>query len=202
MTREVTAESFSRLLDALDRDRDRAGEKYEELRRILIRFFEWRGAPFPEEHADETFDRVSRKLGAILEISNIGGYCYEVARLVCLEALKGRDRRSISIDSMAMPPADTASVEPAALASRFACLESCLGALPGESRELILEYYRDEGRGRIDRRKAMAERLGVPRETLANRAQRVRDRLERCVSECLDRPRPYEDVTSSLTGRR
>jgi len=190
MRRELTAEAFGRLLDALDPDRGRAAEKYEELRRLLIRFFEWRGAPFPEEHADETFDRVSRKLDPSVQIANIGGYCYEVARLVCLEALKGRDSRTISIDTIAMPAIVAPAVEPTSAASRLACLESCLDALPRESRGLILEYYSDDGRVRIDRRKAMAARLGVPRETLANRAQRVRDRLERCVSECLDRRSP------------
>jgi DNA-directed RNA polymerase specialized sigma24 family protein len=190
MRREVTAEAFGRLLDALDPDRDRAAEKYEELRRILIRFFEWRGAPFPEEHADETFDRVSRKLDPSLQIANIGGYCYEVARLVCLEALKGRDSKSISIDAIALPAIAAPGVEPSGPAAHLACLESCLDALPRESRELILEYYRDDGRVRIDRRKALAARLGVARETLANRAQRVRDQLERCVSQCLGRRSP------------
>jgi DNA-directed RNA polymerase specialized sigma24 family protein len=190
MRREVTAEAFGRLLDALGPDRDRAAEKYEELRRVLIRFFEWRGAPFPEEHADETFDRVSRKLDPSVPIANIGGYCYEVARLVCLEALKGRDTKSVSIDAMAMPAIVAPAVEPTGPEARLACLERCLDALPRESRGLILEYYRDDGRVRIDRRKALAARLGVPRETLANRAQRVRDRLERCVSECVGRRSP------------
>jgi len=187
MRREVTAEAFGRLLEVLDPDRDRAADKYEELRRLLIRYFEWRGAPFPEDQADETFDRVSRKLGPGLQIANIGGYCYEVARLVCLEALKGRDSKFVSIDTIAPPAIVAPVVEPTGAAARLACLERCLGALPQESRGLILEYYRDDGRVRIDRRKAMAASLGVGRETLANRAQRVRDRLERCVSECLGR---------------
>src|SRR5260221_13056485 len=164
MRREVTSEAFGRLLDALDPNRDRAGEKYEELRRILIRFFQWRGAPFPEEHADDTFDRVSRKLASGLEIANFGGYCYEVARLVCLESLKGRYSKSVSIDAMAASLVAAPAVEPSDPTPRLECLERCLGALPQEVRELILEYYRDEGRARIDRRKAMAARLGVPRE--------------------------------------
>jgi hypothetical protein len=46
----LTADTFTRLLHRLDADRERAGEKYEDLRRTLIRFFEWRGAPYPEEH--------------------------------------------------------------------------------------------------------------------------------------------------------
>jgi len=187
MRREVTADAFGRLLEALDGDRDRAGERYETLRHALTRFFEWRGAPFPEDHVDETFDRVSRKLGAGLEVSNIGGYCYEVARLVCLEALKGHHTKSIPVEMVASWT-PTAQDETTDLERRLECLETCLRALPQESRELILEYYSDEGRRRIDRRKAFAARLGVPRETLANRAQRVRDRLERCVSDCVSRP--------------
>jgi DNA-directed RNA polymerase specialized sigma24 family protein len=187
MRRDVTADAFSRLLQALDADRDRAGERYESLRHALKRFFEWRGAPFPEDHVDETFDRVSRKLGPGLEVANIGGYCYEVARLVCLEALKGHHAKSIPIETIVLSAAAVAPDATVDQERRLACLEACLSELPAESRELILEYYRDEGRSRIDRRKALAVRLGVPRETLANRAQRVRDRLERCVGDCVSR---------------
>jgi hypothetical protein len=67
----------------------------------------------------------------------------------------------------------------------MACLEDCLRALSVDAREMVLEYYRDEKRERIDRRKALAERLGLRREALANRAQRLRDKLEQCVSGCL-----------------
>ena len=63
MEPELNSRTFAQLLDCLDADRERAGEKYEALRRTLIRFFVWRGAPFPEEHTDETFNRLARKLG-------------------------------------------------------------------------------------------------------------------------------------------
>ena len=68
----LTTDTFTRLLNSLDEDRERAGEKYEELRRTLIRFFEWRGAPFPEEHADEALNRVARRLGEGVEIKWAG----------------------------------------------------------------------------------------------------------------------------------
>jgi DNA-directed RNA polymerase specialized sigma24 family protein len=187
MRAPLTQEAFARLLDRLDPDRLRAGERYEQLRRVLIRFFEWRGAPYPEEHADETFDRVSRKLEMDVSIANIGGYCYEVARLVCLEALKRRGQ-SISLDSPGVPPpVAEQGLLSAMREARFACLEQCLAELPAESRDLILEYYRDTRRARIDRRRALAERFGLQRETLANRAQRLRNRLERCVAACAGR---------------
>src|SRR5947199_10461635 len=101
MAAALTSEAFTKLLARLDPDRERAGEKYEDLRCTLIRFFEWRGAPFPEEHADETFNRVARKLDEGVEIKNVGGYCYEIARLICLEAFKGRDSKRVPLEAIA-----------------------------------------------------------------------------------------------------
>src|SRR3954447_15295374 len=98
MELELTAKAFARLLDRLGEGREQAGEQYENLRRTLIRFFEWRGAPFPEEQTDESFNRVARKLDEGVEITNIGGYCYEVARLVYLESLKGHDSRRAPLE--------------------------------------------------------------------------------------------------------
>ncbi len=182
----LTAKAFTKLLDRLGEDREQAGEKYEDLRRTLTRFFEWRGAPFPEEHTDESFNRVARKLDEGIEIKNIGGYCYEVARLVYLEALKGHESRRAPLEEIKLETSapDTAE-ETAEKEQRLTCLDDCLHILPIESRELITEYYRDEKRERIDHRKALAERLGLRRDALANRAQRVRDKLEQCVIRCL-----------------
>ncbi len=182
----LTAEAFAKLLDCLNAGRERAGEKYEEQRRTLIRFFEWRGAPFPEEHADETFNRVARRLDEGVRVKNFGGYCYEVARLVHLEALKGPDARRSPLEAVnSKAEAADATEEAVEKELRLTCLDDCLRLLPVESRELIMEYYRDEKRSRIDHRKTLAERLGLRRDALANRAQRVRDRLEQCVTECL-----------------
>jgi RNA polymerase sigma factor (sigma-70 family) len=182
----LNSRTFAQLLDCLDADRKRAGEKYEDLRRTLIRFFSWRGAPFPEEHADETFNRLARKLGDGIEINNIGAYAYEVARLVCLEALKAQAGKRAPLDAIKHQAAPANFAEEAAEREmRLACLDDCLAALPTEGRQLIVAYYRDESRDRIDRRRALAEQLGLQREALANRAQRVRDKLEHCVTRCL-----------------
>jgi DNA-directed RNA polymerase specialized sigma24 family protein len=186
MKAALTQESFAALLLFLDADRERAGEKYEELRRTLIRFFEWRGAPYPEEHSDETLNRVARKLGAGLEINNMSGYCYEVARRVFLETIKAVDSRRGSLESAEsdLVAASDPFGEQIEKELRLTCLEDCLRALPDESAELILEYYRYEQRGQIDRRRVLAERFGLRREALANRVQRLRDKLEHCVSVC------------------
>ena len=53
MELELTAQAFAKLLDHLGGNEEQAGEKYENLRRTLIRFFEWRGTPAPEEHVGD-----------------------------------------------------------------------------------------------------------------------------------------------------
>ena len=183
----LTAEGFTRLLACFDTDRERAGERYEELRRTLIKFFEWRRAPFPEDHTDETFNRVGRKLAEGIEINNIGGYCYEVARLVCLEAWKGNDSKREPLNTSFQPAASTNTTDLALERElRLDCLDQCLNRLPAESQTLIVEYYQDEKRNRIERREALAKALGLRRDALANRAQRLRDKLEQCVTRCCD----------------
>ena len=69
--------------------------------------------------------------------------------------------------------------------ARRDCLDECLEQLPEEQRTLILEFYRDEKRTKIDHRDEMAKRLGISRTALGNRAQRIRDKLELCISNCL-----------------
>ena len=68
------------------------------------------------------------------------------------------------------------------------CLERCLAALPADARTLILEYYQDQRRQKIDRRVRLAAQLGLSANALRSRAQRVRDRLERCVRTCAASP--------------
>jgi DNA-directed RNA polymerase specialized sigma24 family protein len=182
----LTSDTFAKLLDFLDADRERAGEEYEGLRRTLIRFFEWRSAPFPEEHADEVLNRVAKKLDEGIEVRNMSSYCYEVARFVFLEAIKGHDSKRSQLDSIEGKAGLADSIDEwTERELRLACLDECLRALPHESADLILEYYRYPKGAQIDQRKALAKRFGLQRDALANRAQRLRDKLEQCVSGCL-----------------
>ena len=58
----LTEEAFARLLARLDPDAEKAGEKYRALHQKLVKFFDWHGARYPEEGADETLNRVARKV--------------------------------------------------------------------------------------------------------------------------------------------
>ncbi|MBA3711670.1 MAG: sigma-70 family RNA polymerase sigma factor [Pyrinomonadaceae bacterium] len=181
----LTSEAFERFLFCLDPDAAHAGEKYESIRRKLVKIFDWRGAHFPEECADETINRIVRKLESGETIRDIPTYCHGIARLVFLETLKKPDNRQVSLDelsSVATPPfqeEDSAQQE---------CFAQCLSELPIESRQLILQYYEDDRRDKINNRQAMADHLGIPLNALRSRAQRIRDKLEQCITNCLGKP--------------
>jgi len=181
----LSAEALARFLVCLDPDSDRAGEKYESLRLTLMKFFDWRGAQFPEECADETINRVIRKIDEGETIRDIPTYCHGVARLVLLEMLKGPESRRADFEEL--PPAALVAPKPEEKDERRECFEGCLKELPVESRQLILQYYSDEKREKIDRRSALARRLGIPLNALRSRAQRIRNRLEECVNGCLNK---------------
>jgi RNA polymerase sigma factor (sigma-70 family) len=179
----LSAEALAGFLTCLDPDADRAGEKYESLRLTLTKFFDWRGAHFPEELADETINRVIRKIDEGQTVRDIPTYCHGVARLVLLEKLKGPESRRADFEEL--PPAALVAPEPEEKDEKQDCFEQCLKELPIESRQLILRYYGDEKREKINRRQAMAERLGIPLNALRSRAQRIRNRLEECVNGCM-----------------
>jgi DNA-directed RNA polymerase specialized sigma24 family protein len=182
----LTGEALEKLLGCFDPDRNLAGEKYEDLRRALLRFFRGRGIISPEECADVVFDRVSRRLIEGVEIKNIYGYCYEVARLVFLEQIKSRDHKRAPLEEIDLEAvANDLNHDRSQKERRLQCLDQCLQTLFPESRALIIVYYQDDQLDKIKRRKRMAERLGVTREALANRAQRLRVKLEQCVLNCL-----------------
>ena len=179
----LSAEALAGFLACLDPDSDRAGEKYESLRLTLMKFFDWRGAQFPEECADETINRVIRKIDEGETIRDVPTYCHGVARLVLLEKLKGPESRRADFEEL--PPAALVAPKPEEKDDRRECFERCLKELPVEIRQLILQYYSDEKREKIDRRSALARRLGIPLNALRSRAQRIRNRLEECVHDCL-----------------
>jgi RNA polymerase sigma factor (sigma-70 family) len=178
----LTAEAFERFLSCLDADSDRAGTQYETIRRKLVKSFDWRGAHFPEECADETINRVIRKLESGESIRDIPTYCYGMSRFVFLETLRKPDYRRVSLDelsSVAAPPDEEEE------SGERDCFERCLSELPAEGRQLILQYYQDEKRHKINNRQAMANRLGIPLNALRSRVQRIKDKLEQCVAGCI-----------------
>ena len=178
----LTEEAFAKFLAYLDPDKEQAGERYESLRLTLVKFFDWRGAHFPEECADETFNRVARKIESGEAVRDIATFCNGVARMIFLESTRSPEHRTISLEALSSPV--TATSAPVEAGTQRDCFEQCLNNLPDETRQLILGYYQSERRGKIDNRLALAKELGIPLNALRNRAQRVRAKLEQCVKQC------------------
>jgi DNA-directed RNA polymerase specialized sigma24 family protein len=178
----LTSESLEALLAFLDSDRERAGALYESIRRRLIRLFEWRGFNNPEELADETFNRVARRLreGVKVGAENPYGYFCGVAQLVCKETARKGARERGAIERWL--PGSQVGDEPEA-DDRLACLQHCLAKLPEDQRLLVLQYHQAEDH--IRSRQSLAKELDLPMNALRIRVHRIRKKLEECVGECL-----------------
>jgi DNA-directed RNA polymerase specialized sigma24 family protein len=184
MTGTLTERGLSALLALLDPDPARAASRYEAQRVRLVRFFAWKGVGTPEECADETIDRVARRLaeGETIQSSEPVRYFYGVARNVLREHWARMEREE---HHRALWPRDALARPPAAPDAVADCLQRCLEALDPAERRLALEYYEGAGGARIASRQAMAARLGLPVATLRVRMHRLRLRLEACANRCL-----------------
>jgi DNA-directed RNA polymerase specialized sigma24 family protein len=189
----LTPEAFKGLLDWLDEGTSSDGRKYLEMRRRLAAYFDRKNCPTPDELADETLNRVARRLeeeGA-LEGDAPARYCYIVARFVFMEHLRERqkdDALSNDLRQRSRAEAHTApefADEQKVREQLLRCLEQCLSKLEAASSEIIARYYAGKARVKIDNRRALAEELGITLNALSIRACRIRDKLEACVRECV-----------------
>ena len=160
------------------------GERYEEMRRRLTAYFDRKNCHAPEDLADETLNRVARRLeeeGSLAD-GPPARYCYIVAKFVFLEFTREAKRAEaahLEVYARTAPSVGRGSGpdDEAGLVS----LDTCLAGLAPADRDLILEYYGPGDAPAAARRRALAERLGMTTNALAIRACRIRDTLERCV---------------------
>lgn len=175
---DINQEQFDGLLDWLDPDREKAGTKYEWIRKRLIKMFVSRGSSASEELADKTIDRVAQKLPEI-RVNYVGEsahYFYNVANYIWHEAIRKAKVPAVA-PPKASPPDEDAEQD-------FACLEKCLAKLPESERDLVVAYYQEEKHAKIDHRKKLAEELRLGMNALRIRACRIRAGLFQCVEQC------------------
>lgn len=188
-------QGLRRLLAALDpEDGGRASERYEALRQRLTRVFAWERQPDAEALADEALDRVARRMREGVTLNDVAAYAHRVAELILLESRRAAARRETGLAEHARLAGPRAAME---VERRHACLEACLNRLEPGQRDLILKYYAHDGRARIEHRDALAREHGLPVTALRNRALRLRDKLEGCITPCLARQDalPQSDTT-------
>lgn len=177
----ITQDSFEALLAWLDADRQTAGLKYETIRAGLIRIFVSQGFSDAEDLADQTINRVTDKLPTIREsyVGEPARYFHGVARNIVREAWR---RKEVATENP--PERPSRAVE---TSERQDCLLRCLKLLPGEKREMVLDYYLYEGRDKVAHHERMAVELGITKGALRTRVHHIRAGLEQCVLQCVKR---------------
>lgn len=173
-------EPFDALLEWLDPDRERAGQRYELIRAGLIRIFLAKGVSDAEFCTDEAIDRVIKRLPEIQAgyVGDPARYFHGVARNIVMEA--GR-RKEVPTDVLPQrlapepPKSDTSD-----------CLTKCLKLLPREKQEFILDYHLYHGREKVLHHREMANELSISEGALRTRAHHLRVNLEKCVLRCIN----------------
>jgi DNA-directed RNA polymerase specialized sigma24 family protein len=174
----ISQQSFDTLLSWLDTDRDTAGAKYENIRISLIRIFSSNGFDDAEDLADVTINRVTVKIQDLIAtyVGEPAAFFFAVARNVIHEARRRKEVATDKIPEIIVITRETSVT--------YDCLIDCLAVLPGQKRELILDYYLYEGKDKITYHRLMARNLGVTDGALRTRAHHIRASLEKCVVKC------------------
>ncbi len=170
------------LLHALHPDREQASHAYEDLRRRLIRFFKWNHADLPEDLADETLDRLARRLCSPQEtILEPLKFASGIARLVLKEHWRNTHRREEALVELLQEGMEKARREQERRDQQecAAVLERCLDAIPEPSRTLVQRYFSSESRAHIQQRQKLAQEYGISLNALRNRVMRIRKELEK-----------------------
>ncbi len=173
-------EPFDALLEWLDLDREKAGQRYEVIRAGLIRIFVSKGVSDAEYYTDEAIDRVMKRLPEIQAtyVGDPARYFHGVARNIVMEA--GR-RKEIPTDVL---PQGHAPEPPKSDTSE--CLTKCLQQLSREKQEFILDYHLYHGHEKVVHHREMASELEISEGALRTRAHHLRVNLEKCVLRCID----------------
>lgn len=181
--------ALDKLLAHLDADPDAAGDKYVNLHVRLTRFFERRMVASAEEHASHVIDRLARKLHEGEAVLNTNAYALEIARRYALELTRRPAEMQVEEDwdsvahkghRLVAGGEAEATVEDV----RLRCLDRCLEKLTVQEHQMVMGYYQDVKRAKIDNRRELADRLGFNMNTLRIRVTRLRMKLEACIRDC------------------
>lgn len=191
----LTTEAFDRLLKFIDCDPNRAALEYENIRQRLTKLFRWRGCMPFEECADETMDRVARRLVEGVEIRTEHPYAlfHGVALNVIREQFRKVEReRNVVTEihrerQVAPNPEESVARQEQEVQRelRFGCLRRCLKLLPSGSLVLIKKYYAEGDILDKNQRKQIADALKISVNALRVRAFRIRAEVEKCALNCM-----------------
>jgi len=188
MVNAVNSAQFEILLRHLGPDRETAGRQYEQLRLRLLTVFKYRHCANPEDLADETMDRVAKKLtelGDRFEGDDPSRFVFGVAWRVAKESFHRRREQQLP-GAWDLADSTRHADEEDEKDRDAGCLERCLGKLADADRTLVLKYFQEEKRAKINARSTLARELKISPNALRLRIHRLTLQLRDCVRNCLD----------------
>lgn len=187
---DLREQTFRRLLAWLDQGVDTNGQSYLAIRERLLGYFDRKNCMNADELADETLNRVARRLdeeGGNIETETPAKYCYIVARFVFMEHLRANEKEVAALDNVSRQANAMSNEDRDRKEKMLECIDHCTAELESSQRDLIFGYYTGEQRVKIENRRSLAQTLGVTVNALSIRACRIRDKLESCVKKCAGR---------------
>jgi DNA-directed RNA polymerase specialized sigma24 family protein len=189
---QLDAPAFHQLLTYLDEGNSSEGQRYLQMRERLVAYFDRKNCLNPDELADQTLNRVARRLQEEGQIQSetAAKYCYTVARYIFHEHLRRSEKEDLASSELwrransvkiTAPPRDDPNRE-----GQLQCLESCVSKLDIPSQQIISQYYIGNATEKIANRRKLAEQLGISPNALSIRACRIREKLEICVRRCAE----------------
>ncbi len=183
---DLSKEEFEALLYWFSDDREEAGREYEQIREGLVRFFRFRGCGDSLTLADETINRVAKRLDT-LEVSqnkNKLTIFHGFANFIFKEYLRDESKKEIhsTFDFFLSAEKTEEEIESEKSKEReLGSLEKCLQTLNEKERKLLTDYFGGQNNVKIVQRRNMAEYLGISPNALHVRIFRIKERLIKCM---------------------
>lgn len=183
----LTQKDFDALLMWFSPDREEAGVKYEEIRNGLIRFFLLKGCSEAETLADETINRVAKKINTFDTTNNHKHITYFLGFAVNIsrESRKKNKISDVEIENLNIK-VEQNEVLFEFEENRYKCLEKCLSKLAAEERKLIIEYFKKEKSEKFTHRRNLAEENGLTMGAMQVKVHRIKRVLKNCLENCVE----------------
>ena len=202
---QLTAADFGLLLSKLAAEPYQAGLRYERLRSRLILFFLRRLLPHPEDLADETMDRLVRRLAEGEEIASIEAYALGIARFVGREQAAVVARETVAGKEFwenILAPDITKDREALDHGSRLDAMEECIALLPPADIKLLADYYLAETGSKIEARRQLAKRNAITSAALRKKIFGISNGLRDCIQKRLSSPKSSAPHLSTANRNR
>ena len=188
MAKNYSSEEFERFLFWLDKDRDKAGQRYEEICLSLTKIFYGRGCVAAEELASETLDRVIPACQKVIDTYEGDPiiFCYGVAKNVYHEYTRNPPLDPLEDKNMPANNTEYYTKEKENTDIEYKCLQKCLNKLPTNQRELITKYHSDSSKveEKKEKKRELERMFNISYRSLRVRAHRIRKKLYDCIERC------------------